>query len=265
MGTMSAPIRFLLACMLCLTVSPVLDARGLPQAGGGPEARTAATGMERGSALRPAHRANLVVHVVAGSLAIVVGTGLLLAAKGTARHRRRGRLFVVATATVVGSAVVGLLAFRALPTFAALSLLVGYQLLGGWRVARTQAAGPGPWDALATLGAGALAVMLVIPMYARPADVLMLSSLGALSLVLLWDTVRWVFPRRWHAGLWRYEHGYKSMAALFGMLSALVGNVVRIAQPWSQLVPVALGLLVIAIVLLRIPRASVRETSLARV
>ena len=33
-------------------------------------------------------------------------------------------------------------------------------------------------------------------------------------------------------------------AALFGMLSALIGNTVRTGQPWSQLAPPLSGLLV---------------------
>jgi len=53
--------------------------------------------------------------------------------------------------------------------------------------------------------------------------------------------VRWLFPKRRHARLWRYEHIYKILGCLFGMLSAAVGNTVRVGQPWSRLAPTAIG------------------------
>ena len=72
------------------------------------------------------------------------------------------------------------------------------------------------------------------------------SSLGTLAFLLTYDALRWLFPRRWHATLWRYEHMYKLLASLFAMASAAVGNLLPQAQPWSQLVPSALGIACIA-------------------
>jgi hypothetical protein len=65
------------------------------------------------------------------------------------------------------------------------------------------------------------------------------------ALLLAYDAARWLFPKRWHATLWRYEHIYKILGCLFGMLSAAVGNTVRAGQPWSQLAPSALGLVAV--------------------
>jgi hypothetical protein len=44
------------------------------------------------------------------------------------------------------------------------------------------------------------------------------------------------------------------ISAQFGMLSALVGNVIRVGQPWSQLLPSAVGLLVVITTFIRLAR-----------
>jgi hypothetical protein len=64
--------------------------------------------------------------------------------------------------------------------------------------------------------------------------------------LLVYDAARWLFPRRWHATLWLYEHIFKLVASLFAMLSAAIGNTVRAGQPWSQLAPSVAGMIVIA-------------------
>ena len=75
--------------------------------------------------------------------------------------------------------------------------------------------------------------------------VVVLSSLGGLATILVYDSARWLFPRHWHSALWRYEHIYKLLASLFAMLSAAAGNLLRVGQPWTQLAPSVLGLICI--------------------
>jgi hypothetical protein len=81
------------------------------------------------------------------------------------------------------------------------------------------------------------------------------STLAALAMLMAYDAARWLFPRRWHAALWRYEHIYKLLASLFGMLSAAAGNLLPAAQPWSQLLPSVLGLIAIVCCMVRTYRA----------
>lgn len=195
----------------------------------------------------PLHFANIAVHVAAGSIGLGIGFTMLAKAKGTPAHRRLGRLFCYATLVVCGSATIGLVFFRFIPVFAVLTVLVLYQLVSGWRSVYTQQRGPSwldaGWTLLAALCAAAL-VPTVLGASARP-DIVVRSSLGALAAILAYDTIRWTFPRRWYRTLWRYEHGYKLIASIFAMLSAFVGNVVRVGQPWSQIAPSAIGVMVI--------------------
>jgi uncharacterized membrane protein len=216
--------------------------------------------------MSPMHLLNLAVHVGAGVAAMALGFYLVATVKGTARHRRLGRVFGWLGLVVSASAVVGLVLFRFLPMFAVLSVLIAFQLLSGWHVIYTKAAGPNGVDALmlaVAAGAGVLLAPQALGATAATggAPVVVYSSLGALASVLLYEALRWVFPRAWHGALWRYEHIYKLLAALFGMLSAAVGNTVRAGQPWSQVLPSALGLAVIVFFWVRNYRA---QRALAR-
>lgn len=206
------------------------------------------------------HLLNLGVHILAGSAAIVLGLYLLGKPKDPIHHRRRGRVFVLLTGVVCLSAAIGNAVFRFMPLFAVLTVLVSYQLLSGWHVIYTRASGPDRFDAGLLLGAVAITATLVSRLFAEGAMVgaaasVMVSTLAAIAILLAYDAARWLFPRRWHAALWRYEHVYKILGCLFGMLSAAVGNTVRAGQPWSQLAPSVLGMIAVGCCWVRIYRA----------
>lgn len=195
------------------------------------------------------HLFNIIVHVGSGAIALLIGTLLLALAKGTRRHITLGRLFMGFAVVVCSSALVGTVFFRFIPLFAVLTLLVSYLVLGGWRVIYTQAQGPTWIDALLTLSA-ALAGAALVPVLLR-ADLgqgssppVIFSTLGAVAVVIVYDTAKWFFPRRWHARTWRYEHIYKVLSALFGMASAAIGNTFHTTA--AQLLPSVVGTLVIA-------------------
>ena len=210
------------------------------------------------------HSLNILVHILAGSAAIVLGLVVLGKPKDAILHRKRGRVFVLLTAVVCLSAAIGNAVFRFMPLFAVLTVLVTYQLLSGWHVIYTRAKGPDALDAVLLLGAVLLSAMLVRRLFLDGAmtgasAAVMWSTLAALALLLAYDAARWLFPQRWHAALWRYEHIYKILGCLFGMLSAAVGNTVRVGQPWPQLAPSVIGLIAVAWCMLRTHRCN-RQT-----
>ncbi len=191
------------------------------------------------------HLLSLALHVLAGALGILLGLVLLARAKGTPQHVRLGRVFVALAGTVGLTALVGTVFFRFIPLFAVLTLLVPYVLLSGWHAIYTKANGPDKWDALllgvAIAAAGELVpVLLNAPTGGCSNGPVIKGTLGALALVLTYDAARWLFPRRWHARTWRYEHIYKLLSALFGMMSAAVGNLLG-GVPAAQLAPSVLG------------------------
>ena len=191
---------------------------------------------------------NLAIHILAGSLAIALGLYLLAVAKGTPLHRRRGRWFAWLTLVVCATAALGNLLFGYRPVFAVLTVLVLYQLLSGWRAVYTRDQGPQAIDGAMTAIALTCGILILTSLRQDRSGqqvIVVLSSLGGLATILVYDSARWLFPRHWHAALWRYEHIYKLLASLFAMLSAAAGNLLRVGQPWTQLAPSVLGLLCI--------------------
>ena len=211
------------------------------------------------------HLANLAIHVAGGIAGILLGFFILARDKGTSLHRRLGRWFAYATLVVTGSAFSGVILFRFLPLFTVLAVLVLYQLVGGWRAATTRERGPQLRDAGWTLlagGACAALAPIVLARYVGP-PVILYSSLGTLGVIICYDALRFLFPRHWFARVWRYEHGYKMISSLFAMLSAFAGNVIRVGQPWSQLLPSIAGLLVIGYFFARFYREDSRSRAAA--
>jgi uncharacterized membrane protein len=195
------------------------------------------------------HLLNLAVHLGAGIAAMGLGLLMLASAKGTRSHRSRGRVFVALTCAVCVTGAIGNVFFRFTPLFRVLTVLVAYQLASGWHVVFTRGSGPNRVDALLAMCAGGWALYLIPQLLAAGTQdasaVVVHSSLGGLFVLLAYDLARWCFPGRWHASLWRYEHIYKLVSALFAMLSAATGNLLKVGQPWSQLLPSVLGALAI--------------------
>lgn len=197
-----------------------------------------------------AHLINLVLHIGIGAVGMLIGLVILVRTKGTQAHRQLGRAFAIAALLVSLTAAVGLAAFRFLPLFAVLTVLTSYQLLSGWRAARLKERGPQALDALLTVVAIA-AIWLLWPSLQSAANnanmrpLVVMSTLAALALILAYDALRWLFPRGWHAQLWRYEHIYKLISAFAALVSAFAGNVLRAGQPWSQIAPSFIGTLLI--------------------
>ena len=194
-----------------------------------------------------AHLTNIGLHVGAGVIAMAIGCWLLATEKATAAHRKVGRVFAALTLLVCASAAIGNVFFRFTPLFAVLTVLVLFQLLSGWHVIYTKAAGPNRIDAVMAVCAGlAGAAITPLAIARNGSDAVVISTLATLLFLVAYDCMRWLFPRHWHATLWRYEHMYKLLASLFAMLSAAAGNLLPQAQPWSQLMPSALGITCIA-------------------
>jgi uncharacterized membrane protein len=188
---------------------------------------------------------NLAIHIGIGALGIIFGLAILFRLKGDATHKQLGRWFATCVLVVCATATLGNIFFRFLPLFAVLTVLSMYQLVSGWRVARTRERGPAVVDGLWTLMATVATVLLwpiltAIQLGSSSQPMVIYSTLASLGLILTYDALRWLFPRRWFATLWIYEHVYKLIASFAALTSAFAGNVIRAWHPWSQILPSAL-------------------------
>ena len=193
------------------------------------------------------HHLNILVHVVFGTLALLVGLGPMLTAKGGAAHRQWGRWFLLLATVVLSSAVLGLAVFNFRPFLTVIVLLSVYQAVSGYRVLRTRTTGPtwsdGLFSALFLLGAGTfLWVLPRIQLVWSP--VVMYSTLGVLLTMTVYDLSRFAWRDQWRRGAWLYEHIWKMISTYAALLSAFTGTVLANYQPYSQFLPSVLGTVV---------------------
>ena len=190
------------------------------------------------------HQLNIAVHVLFGTLALLVGLGPMLTAKGGRRHVRLGQWFLGMAAVVLVTAVLGLAVFNFRPFLTVIVLLSVYQAYSGYRALRTRATGPtlrdGLFSGIFMLGGSAFLVLLPrIQLVWSP--VVMYSTLGTLLVLTVYDLSRFAWRERWKQGAWLYEHIWKMMSTYAALLSAFTGTVLDAYQPYSQILPSALA------------------------
>ena len=194
------------------------------------------------------HTATVVVHVLLGIAALVVGAVQLLRQKGDMAHVRRGRIFLICVWVSLGTAAAGLVLFQFRTFLAALTLSVGYWAYSGVRALQIRVTGPEIRDALASVAA--LGASLALYQHANQfpsVPFVIYWTLGILVVGSLYDLARFGFPRHWFATLWLYEHLVKILAAYAGVVQASTGMLFGSGQPYgrSQLIAAVLGIGVI--------------------
>lgn len=190
------------------------------------------------------HTANVVVHVLFGPMALVVGLIQLLRRKGDARHIRYGRWFLVCIWVSVATAAIGIAAFEFRVFLGVITLLVAYWAFSGYRALQIRVNGPTRLDALGSIAALCAAGGFVLYLKTIPfpwAPTVIYSTLATLVAVALYDLTRFAFPRRWFRKIWWYEHLVKMIGAYTAAVSAFSGTVLGAWQPYSQLLPSILG------------------------
>lgn len=191
------------------------------------------------------HQLNILVHVVCGTLALLVGLVPLLRPTGNATHRRFGGWFLGLAAVNLVTAVLGLALFNFRPFLTVIVLLSVYQAYAGYRVLHMRQHGPAWHDGLlsAVFLLGGVAFLLLLPRIRLVwSPVVMYSTLGALLAITAYDLSRIFWRIRWRkVNAWRYEHIWKMVSAYSALLSAFTGTVLSAYQPYSQFLPSLLG------------------------
>jgi uncharacterized membrane protein len=223
----------------------------------------------------PVARAILVVHIIAGTLAVLVGAIPLVTNKGGAFHRRWGARFMYSMIAVISTAVLLTVIGRS-PYFAGLTASASLTMFSGWRVLKRRrpdldpAQRATPLDWAVTLLCIAVALTLLHTAYSGRVEtnlpVLLSLAYGTL-VYAAWDVWRFMAPlsRPYSPQLWLYEHIVKIVGAYFATVAAFSGSVlVFLPPPWKQLWAVSLGqILAVAFVLRyrsRTRRAALRVT-----
>jgi hypothetical protein len=190
------------------------------------------------------HMLNIGTHVVFGSLGLLVGLVPLFSAKGGDAHRRWGRIFAGLAGMTLLTALVGNIVFDPPAPLIAATLTAGYLYASGLRALMLRSRGPGLPDALFTLAVLLLAVWLWPRLAQGSASwtpMIGYSTIGYIGMVALYDLSRQFWAGLWLRRIRPIDHGFKMIGAYFAMMSAGFGNVLRDAQPYSQVGPSVVG------------------------
>ena len=199
----------------------------------------------------------LVAHIIAGSLAVIVGLVALLTPKpvvpraGSA-HRKSGKLFLYSMCVVIGTATV-LTLISLNPYFAGLTAAATVAVFSGYRVLRrkrpdldaSHRAHPVDWIVtLLILAVGLLLIVLgASGRITRNLPVVYSLGVGSV-LYAAYDLYRFARPLAFpfSENLWLYEHLVKMLGGYFGAVAAFSGSVlVLLPEPWRQLWATSLG------------------------
>lgn len=186
------------------------------------------------------HQLNIVVHVVAGTIAIILGIIAIYKNRNVPLHRKVGTYFKYLLVIVVGTGFLGFLFFRQEPFFLMLTLIAGYVGYAGFRNIQLKENRAGNLDLVISLISLSITIwygsyVINHRLVANP--VLVYSTLGALVFVISYDLLKCFFLHERLKKWWLYEHIYKVISAFSAMLSAFAGNVLRDYHPYSQIGP----------------------------
>lgn len=188
----------------------------------------------------PLHVSNIVVHVISGTIALIVGFLILFKTKGTPLHIKLGTLFIYCMIIVVTTGAFGVIVFKRNLFLLLITVLAAYNTYSGFRILKEKSNRFYLKDLLAMLGALTLALVFVyylkfIGFYWNP--VVIYSGVGYLLLVVSYDVFRYCIPASRYGNLWRYEHSSKMISAMGALLSAFIGTLLPDYKPYSQILP----------------------------
>lgn len=203
--------------------------------------------------MAPLHMANVTIHVVAATFALIVGLVSLFSAKGGAAHRRAGKLVLPAAITVAVTAVIGVLVDPSRPALTAITISATYQLVSAMRALWLRGLRNRPLGvldamiAVAGLGAALWLLMTMGPGTPSFTPAIGYSAIGFVTLLSCYDLSRFAWQELWKRKVWPIDHGLKMVGFYFAMVSAAAGNLLREFQPWSQVIPSVIGVITLII------------------
>jgi hypothetical protein len=191
-----------------------------------------------------AHIANILLHILGGTVALVAGFLALITRKGGRLHTRTGRLFIYAYFVIVVTAIVGIVVFEFRSFLAVATIASSYDVFAGYRAIRLRGRRPQPPDIFASVIAFAAPGVFVFAIHFlhKPwSPGLTWSVLGGILLLSGYDLLRLWLPRHWLERVWVQEHLYKMLAAYIAITATAAATILPRFMPWSALVPVVCG------------------------
>ena len=201
------------------------------------------------------HLTNIVIHVVSGTAALMIGFLLLFKRKGTLFHKKAGAIFVFFMVLIVVTGILGVIVFKRNLFLLVITVLAGYNTYSGVRIMKLKSNTFYVRDTLVMIIAIVTTLFFLyylksIGFYWNP--VVIYSTVGYLFLVIFYDVIRYLIPKSKYGNLWMYEHSSKMISALSGLLSAFIGTILPGYKPYSQIFPSVLMTFVMVFFIIQI-------------
>lgn len=209
------------------------------------------------------HSLNILLHVSAGIIAMVMGIIAYSSVKGGKAHRQYGRLFLAFISVVVLTALTGVIVFVDRPFLTIVTLQSAYMAYTGFRVVKLKSL-PFRWPDLLVM---AITTVFLVLFFVRMQDATILWNrkvvlylLFYLCLILVFDLLRVFIPRLITSPrFWLYDHIFRITSAFTALVSAGTGTVLGGFEPWNQIIPAILGTFWLVFCLLYFPKRQVNS------
>lgn len=194
------------------------------------------------------HQWNILIHITLGTIALGLGIYILVRTKGTARHKRLGKLFLILMSGILFTALIGSVLFNFRPFLFILTLTAFYTSYMGMRVLQLHGKRPLAWDVSIM---GVTLVLLLIYLFFEPNEQVdskntpvLIATIANLALNILFDLGKLVYPHQWLKRTVVQDHIVRMISSFSALLSAFSANVLpKYLMPYSQLIPSALCIL----------------------
>jgi len=190
------------------------------------------------------HSSNILIHVLAGSLALLTGCVAILAKKGKKIHNQYGLIFLFLLGIAILTGLFGVFIFKRNSFLLVITVLSGYMGFSGYRILQTKSNKPRFMDIIVAVLA-VLAVSYFIAYFKSAGMIwspgIIYSTVGYLIFAVSYDLLRYLLPTSLYTKFWLHEHILKMISAWSGLLSAFSGTVFPQYQPYSQFLPSVFG------------------------
>ncbi len=205
------------------------------------------------------HFANLILHVVAGSIALLTGFAAIFVRKGLGKHVLFGRYFMWMIMVVIVTGLFGVIIFNRNSFLLVITLLSGYNCFSGIRSLKLRGQKPDFLDYIIPILVMVSAVYYLYylnssGLYWSP--VITYSTIGALFLITGYDLCKRFISINFLKKAVMYEHAYKMTSALSAISSAFSGTVFPDYKPYSQFLPSVAGMIYIIITFILLSKKS---------
>lgn len=208
------------------------------------------------------HTTNIFVHVITGTLGLLLGIVAIASLKGGKVHVKSGNWFLKLLVVVCFTGLLGIFVFKRNSFLIVITLLSAYQGFSSYRVLQTKSNQFYWIDFIASLITLLSCFYFLyyfqsIGMFWSP--IITYSTIGWLSAVILYDFLRYFIPKNRYKKIWLKEHILKMIAAWSALFSAFTGTVLEAFQPHSQYLPSLIGNILIVYFLIKFSRKRVRN------